>query len=394
MVMEYFEGQNLKTVLRRGPLPIEEATEYLLQICDALTEVHTAGIVHRDVKPANLLLTMRPGGTLCIKLLDFGIAKFMGADNPSEVEEVDLTCDSMIGSLRYMSPEHVASTKSVDWRTDLWSLGVTGYELLTTKTPFGGVTRMDIMSNILDKQKKPESLRVLRPELSPVIEGVILRCLEKDRNERFQSAVEVARALREAMGIVGPAITSSRMEMPSTTTAIALSVTDEPDRHHESRMTTLPLRKHTSRLKTVLVIGGAAFVVPTMLVFGAALQGPTEPSTGAPTEQMTPSAIVEQPTPQIDEPAMIDAGIDSSLTETPESPDAALSVIFPTDTVTPLLVKPQQVESKQVKPQPVESKPAKPQPAKPQPAKPQPAKSAASDAKKVDPPPPKRETYD
>jgi hypothetical protein len=253
---------------------------------------------------------------------------------------------------------------------------------------------MDIMSNILDKQKKPESLRLLRPELSPVIEGVILRCLEKDRNERFQSAVEVARALREAMGIFTPGQPLSRGEMPSITAATALSVTDEPDRHHESRMTTLPLRKRTSRLKTVLVIGGAALVVPTMLVFGAALQGPTEPSTGAPNEQMTPSALVERPMPQIDESAMIDAGTDSSPTETVESPDAALAMTLPTDTVTPLLVKPQPVKPQPVKPPPAKPPPAKPPPAKPQPAKPPPAKSAASDAKKVDPPPTPRETYD
>jgi serine/threonine protein kinase len=319
MVMEYFEGQNLKTILRRGPLPVEEAVEYLLQVCDALTEVHTAGIVHRDLKPANLLLTMRPTGTLCVKLLDFGIAKFMGADNPAEVEEVDLTCDAMIGSLRYMSPEHIASTKSVDWRTDLWALGVTAYEFLTAKTPFAGHTRMDIMSSILDKQRKPEALHVLRPDLPAAIEGVILRCLEKDRNNRFQSAADVARALRDATGLTRLTQSPIRTPLPSTTVPTAMSVTDEPERHHESRMTTQPFRQHANRIKVVLASGAAAALIATLFVFGAALADPDAPTPVQASDAPLPVASTTIPEAM----PVVDAGPDVSETADAGSPNTA-----------------------------------------------------------------------
>jgi serine/threonine-protein kinase len=270
MIMEYFEGQNLRTVLRRGPLPIDEAVEYLVQVCDALTEVHAAGIVHRDLKPANLLLTMRPTGTLCVKLLDFGIAKFMGAEKSTEIDEIDLTCDAMIGSLRYMSPEHIASTKSVDWRTDIWALGVTGYELLTGTTPIGGTVRMDIMANILDKHKKVDGVRPLRPECPPALENVLLRCLEKDRHARFQSAAEVARALREAMGLPAPMLAPDRAQMPSVTAPTALSVTDEPARAIEPSSLNMATRPRRTRSKTAWIGFSLASLLVVSLVFGVA----------------------------------------------------------------------------------------------------------------------------
>ncbi len=323
MVMEYFEGQNLRTILRRGPLPIDEAVEYLVQVCDALTEVHTAGIVHRDLKPANLLLTMRPTGTLCVKLLDFGIAKFMGTEKSTEIEEIDLTCDAMIGSLRYMSPEHIASTKNVDWRTDLWALGVTGYELLTGKTPFGGSARMDIMANILDKNTKPEPLRALRPDCPAPLEDVILRCLEKDRNVRFQAAADVARALREATGLPSPMLASTRAQMASITAATALSVTDEAERRQESISTSIPTRVLPNRRKGVLAGGAMAALVVSLFVFGAAM-GNSEivddsHAPGSRVPLASPSSI------PMTEQVGADAGNDAVAILTAESADAASS---------------------------------------------------------------------
>lgn len=323
MVMEYFEGQNLRTILRRGPLPIDEAIQYILQICDALTEVHTAGIVHRDVKPANLLLTMRPTGTLCLKLLDFGIAKFMGMDKSADIEEVDLTCDAMIGSLRYMSPEHIASTKSVDWRTDLWALGVTAYELLSCKTPFPGSARMDIMTNILDKNKNPDPLHIARPDCPPQLESVIMRCLEKDRNRRYQTASEVAQAFREAMGLPSPMLAPNRAQMPSSTTAsTVMSIPEEPERRQELASTHFPMRLRPNRPKAMLVAGAVTFLTLGLFVFGAALGSPEQPgeatreSTAAPGVSMDLSSSAS-------EPVIADAGNDVGLVEMPDAASTA-----------------------------------------------------------------------
>lgn len=303
MIMEYFEGQNLRTVLRRGPLPIDEAVEYLLQVCDALTEVHAAGIVHRDLKPANLLLTMRPTGTLCVKLLDFGIAKFMGAEKSAEIEEIDLTCDAMIGSLRYMSPEHIASTKSVDWRTDIWALGVTGYELLTGQTPFTGTARMDIMASILDKSKKVECVRPIRPDCPPALENVILRCLEKERQARFQSAAEVARALREAMGLPLPMLAPDRSQMPSVTAPTALSVTDEPERPIEPSSLKMSVQVRRMRGNSAWVGFPIALLLVGSLVYAAAWDGSDKPI----------KAIAA--TPETNAPAPIETAMDVSAVD-------------------------------------------------------------------------------
>src|SRR4051812_29611172 len=123
MVMEYLEGGDLSQVLAsRGPLPVEEAVEYVLQACEAIAHAHALGIVHRDLKPANLFLIRRPDGTNAIKVLDFGISKVMPGKSASSDNAMTRT-RTVMGSPLYMSPEQMASTRDVDGRTDLWALG-------------------------------------------------------------------------------------------------------------------------------------------------------------------------------------------------------------------------------------------------------------------------------
>ncbi|MCU0691643.1 MAG: serine/threonine protein kinase, partial [Polyangiaceae bacterium] len=137
MVMELLEGRDLADLLKlSGPLPIEEALEYVLQASVALAEAHRLGIVHRDIKPSNLFLTHHPDGTPLVKILDFGIAK-ASVEAQAGVAPQDLTKTSaLLGSPLYMSPEQIRSTKSVDARSDIWSLGIVLYELLCGTTPF------------------------------------------------------------------------------------------------------------------------------------------------------------------------------------------------------------------------------------------------------------------
>src|SRR5829696_2386345 len=120
-VMEFLEGQDLAAVLaERGPLPVEEAVEYVLQVCEAVGEAHAAGIVHRDLKPANLFLTGDVSGSPCVKVLDFGISKLSGALTLTQEKQA-------FGSPLYMSPEQMNAFKLVDARGDIWALGVILY---------------------------------------------------------------------------------------------------------------------------------------------------------------------------------------------------------------------------------------------------------------------------
>ncbi len=127
MVMEYLDGTDLDGLLRqKGPLAYGEAVDFVLQACEALAEAHSLGIVHRDLKPANFFLTQRADGSPLVKVLDFGISKTL-----SPIEESLTTTQAVLGTPAYMSPEQLRSSKHVDARSDIWSLGVVLYELCT-----------------------------------------------------------------------------------------------------------------------------------------------------------------------------------------------------------------------------------------------------------------------
>lgn len=189
MVMEYLDGVDLaRYVENTGPLAVEEALEYVLQACEALAEAHSLGIVHRDLKPANLFRIQRADGTPSVKLLDFGISKISSPD-----ASITRT-SSMMGSPLYMAPEQMTSAKNVDARADIWALGIILYELLTGDVPFGGETIPELCAKILTEA--PQPLRARRPDVTPELERVILRCLEKDRERRYGSVADLAQELR------------------------------------------------------------------------------------------------------------------------------------------------------------------------------------------------------
>ncbi|MEO5726287.1 MAG: serine/threonine-protein kinase, partial [Byssovorax sp.] len=137
MVMELLDGRDLHQVLKeRGPLPIDEATGWLLEACDALAEAHARGIVHRDLKPSNLFIVEQSGVQGVLKVLDFGISKSTGLQAAHDGGPTLTTADSILGSPYYMSPEQIRNAKTVDARADLWSLGVILHKMLTGFLPF------------------------------------------------------------------------------------------------------------------------------------------------------------------------------------------------------------------------------------------------------------------
>jgi serine/threonine-protein kinase len=194
MVMEYLEGVDLgQFIEERGPLPVSDAVDLLLQACEAIAEAHSMGIVHRDLKPANLFLTMRADGSPCVKVLDFGISKATGFGSKSDSS---LTKTSgMMGSPLYMSPEQLNSARDVDTRTDLWALGVILFEMLTGKQPFYAEDLPQLIVQILNV--KPQPLVQLRQDTPPGLQEVIEKMLAKNRDERYSNIGEVVQALAQ-----------------------------------------------------------------------------------------------------------------------------------------------------------------------------------------------------
>jgi eukaryotic-like serine/threonine-protein kinase len=188
IVMELLEGRDLAALLKaEGPQAVSDAVEFVLQVCEAVGEAHAAGIVHRDLKPANLFVTQDVSGSPCVKVLDFGISKIVGADLAITDD------DQALGSPLYMSPEQMRSPKDVDARTDIWALGVVLYELLAGLTPFHAETTHELWGRIIMGQVTPLGER--RSEVPPGLDAAILRCLRADLEQRWQNAAEFASAL-------------------------------------------------------------------------------------------------------------------------------------------------------------------------------------------------------
>jgi len=193
IVMELLEGADLCQIAdARGALPRWLVVDYMLQALEGLAHAHGRGIIHRDLKPSNLFLANRPDGTQLLKILDFGISK--SADGPSDRRAQQLTGGrTVLGSPPYMSPEQVRRPKSVDHRTDIWSLGVCMYELLTNSMPFGGDELQETFAQILEKQPAP--IRALVTGVPEGLEQIVMKCLAKNRDDRFTDVGELAKAL-------------------------------------------------------------------------------------------------------------------------------------------------------------------------------------------------------
>jgi eukaryotic-like serine/threonine-protein kinase len=193
IVMEHLQGEDLAArIARTGPLSVEEAVDFMMQACEAIAEAHGLGIVHRDLKPANLFCVRGGDGQSTIKVLDFGISKVLDGSNFHTSGEMTKT-SVVVGSPFYMSPEQMQAPRTVDPRTDIWSIGVILHELLSGNVPFSGETLPQIAVHVAKSQ--PPSLRLLRSDVPPGLESVILRCLEKSAKKRYRNVAELAAAL-------------------------------------------------------------------------------------------------------------------------------------------------------------------------------------------------------
>jgi serine/threonine-protein kinase len=192
LAMEYAEGESLANLIdERGPLDIHRALDVLEQLADAIDHAHTRGVVHRDLKPDNLLLVDRPGRPDHLKVLDFGIAKIVAADY---LESLRATPQGEVfGTVDYMAPEQLTGS-ATDPRSDLYAVGCIAYELFTGKPPFVGRS-VEVVNQHL--RAKPEPPSAQRAEVTPAMDALVLRCIEKQPKRRFQSGGELRDAIRQ-----------------------------------------------------------------------------------------------------------------------------------------------------------------------------------------------------
>ncbi len=238
LVMELLEGETLAHRLERGPLPPEELLRRATEIADALDKAHRQGLIHRDLKPANIMLT-KSGA----KLLDFGLARAVenaegGSSSGGQAATIALTrtptltraltaAGSIVGTYQYMAPE-VLEGKDADPRSDIWSLGATLYEMATGKRAFEAGSQASLIASIM--KERPRAITEIQPLLAPGLERAIERCLEKDPDERWQSARDLLSELRwlaeggSRAGIPAP-VAAKRRQRDRALTAVAAAST-------------------------------------------------------------------------------------------------------------------------------------------------------------------------
>ena len=183
LAMEYVQGEPLSARIQQGPLKLDEILRLGMQVADALDDAHSKGIIHRDIKPANLMLTPRGH----VKVLDFGLAKLEARSNKDETQFMT-SVGLVVGTVAYMSPEQTLG-RDVDHRTDIFSLGIVLYESATGRLPFSGANAQESMARIL--QSQPDAIARFNYDIPEALDRVVRKCLEKDRERRYQSAREL-----------------------------------------------------------------------------------------------------------------------------------------------------------------------------------------------------------
>ena len=315
IVMELLEGRDLGAMLaERGPLPVEEAAEYVLQACDALAEAHAQGIVHRDLKPANLFVTSRSDGAPIVKVLDFGISKTSALSEPASLAT---SASALLGSPHYMSPEQLKSARDVDARADVWSLGVILYQLTTGRVPFRAESLGQLMASVLTEPPIP--LRQLRSDLPAEFEALVAGCLEKDLARRCPSVATVACVLaryaparsrhladRVVSSLDGDTIADPVAPVKAdpatefgTVSGTVTRIAPLDDATHVMK------KRPRSRTKTLALAGGGA-VLLSALVVGALLVTRGDRTPAAPPVASESVPALPEPAPSSEAPAATD----------------------------------------------------------------------------------------
>lgn len=316
LVLELLEGCDLSALLaERGPLPVDLVAAYVIQACEAVAEAHSLGIVHRDLKPTNLFLARSIAGSQVLKVLDFGIAKSC-ADELSHV----LTNDStVVGSPAYMSPEQMQSPKDVTPQSDVWSLGVVLYELLTNRLPFEHESFAGLC--IAVALEAPRSIAADRPDLPPGMVAIVERCLEKDPAARFASAGALAAALT-AFAPQEISVVADRARL------LAMAGISKPELETPSLTESIPPPPPaTDASRRWFVRGLAAAGIPALLLgtLLAVVRGDAHAEPGVAMSSAPIALVAEAPPPQDAARATSATNVLSEPIPAPVEPEAASS---------------------------------------------------------------------
>ncbi|HYV74004.1 MAG TPA: protein kinase, partial [Candidatus Binatia bacterium] len=269
MAMEFLNGETLKAKVERGPLSLDEFEGIGLQVVDGLGAAHQQGIIHRDIKPANVFITSSGRA----KILDFGLAKIAttrqvrtGEEETVADVETLTTQGATLGTMPYMSPEQ-ALGKPLDTRTDLFSLGVTLYEMATGQKPFRGDTTGVLFLSIV--QETPVPVTQLNPRVPPELQRIINKCLEKDRELRYQHASDIScdlKRLRRDGGGIAPAPVGNAVPRRSASSGVPLPLPSRGQRSASSAeapaVTPQPQTKRRGwRLEVLIILGVIAIAI-------------------------------------------------------------------------------------------------------------------------------------
>jgi serine/threonine protein kinase len=269
LVMRFIEGETLKARLTKGDLPLDEVARMMQPVGEALTYAHGQGVLHRDVKPSNVLLTAEGG----VWLADFGLARI------AQAGESTLSQDSLLGTPQYISPEQAQGLSDLDVRTDVYSLGVVIYELLVGRVPYQADTPYAVIhDHIYAPLPLPRSIKSDFPE---PLERVLLKALSKERDDRYATVADLMRAFDQAVQQV----------KPSAPTHIAAPVAESVEATAPSTSTVLLSEQPQSRKKLWIALGAIA-ALAVIVVAAIALSQSPRPSAPAPT---APANVVPQP---------------------------------------------------------------------------------------------------
>jgi serine/threonine-protein kinase len=192
-VMEFIDGQNLKDLLRDTPkLDLRRVLDVTTQVCHALRHAHSRGIIHRDIKPENIMLTQEG----VVKLADLGLAKRMASENAAGLTHAG----AILGTPFYMAPEQAKDFSKVDRRSDIYSLGVTMYRMLTGRVPFDGRSPIEVMIKALDGKRIP--IRELRDDVPAELEQIVDRMMQKNPERRYQSVEDILQDVQKVASII------------------------------------------------------------------------------------------------------------------------------------------------------------------------------------------------
>jgi serine/threonine-protein kinase len=250
LMMEYLQGADLADYLtEKGPLPVSDAVDFVIQTLEALATAHAVGVVHRDLKPSNLFIAQRPDGSSLVKVLDFGISKLAPF---GEIEaKMSLTRPgALLGSPIYMSPEQLRNAKDADHRSDIWAVGIVLHELIAGKPIFVSDTFPGLCAMIVGEDPTP--LRETVPDAPEDLEAIILKCVEKDPKERWSTAAELAQELApfaspEMAGLIARVAKVNRVSLPGDPLA---SSSDRPSKRTPVSRQVTPSGRRTPSRKT------------------------------------------------------------------------------------------------------------------------------------------------